>query len=235
MPGLSVVVEQLAPHGVTLARGEGSAAVLTRRGAWLVRTDANPVLVDSRAGLIDPSLDPQGFVWTAVGADADSIVATDATGVPHPLPAPNLDGEMRALEVSRDGSRLLIGTQTPGGSALTIVGIVRDAAGVPIGFGEPLNLMASATPLIDASWVDASTVAVLGEGDDRSRVDLYRIGGQHQALGRLDADVVGEQLVGGNSIDGIRVRSNTGEVWRLTSSGTWQSTRINVSFLATQM
>jgi hypothetical protein len=231
VPGVSDGVQQLGPLGATLARDKASAAVRTAQGVWLVRAGSDPVPMDGRAGLIDPSIDPRGFVWTAVRGDADSIVATDASGAAHPLPAPNLDGELLALEMSRDGTRLLIATQGAGGPALTIAGIVRDGNGVPIGFGEPLSLTIDSAPLIDAGWVDASTVATLARDGDDTRVDLYHIGGRHESSGRLDG---GAQLVGGNSTDGIRVRDEEGTVWRRNSSGGWQSTGIVASFLATQ-
>src|SRR5690606_12178067 len=190
-----------------------------------------PQLLDTRPGLIDPSIDARGFVWTAVGTNADSIIAIDAPGAPHELPAPNLDGTILALEVSRDGTRLLVATQGAAGPALTITGILRVGDGVPTGFGEPLNLTVAASPLIDAGWVDSSTVATLSQDDGGTRVDVYRIGGRHEIAGWVERGV---QLVGGNFVDGMRVRDADGTVWRRTSSGGWQATRVVASFLATQ-
>lgn len=231
VPGISEVVQQLGAFGATLARGGESAAVRTAQGVWLVRAGEAPQLLDTRPGLIDPSIDARGFVWTAVGTNADSIIAIDAPGAPHELPAPNLDGTILALEVSRDGTRLLVATQGAAGPALTITGIIRDGDGVPTGFGEPLNLTVAASPLIDAGWVDSSTVATLSQDDGETRVDVYRIGGRHEIAGWVERGV---QLVGGNFVDGMRVRDADGTVWRRTSSGGWQATRVVASFLATQ-
>jgi hypothetical protein len=231
VPGISDAVQQLAPLGATLGRDAQAAAVRTAQGVWLVTAGKAPVLVDARAGLIDPSIDARGFVWTAVGDHADSIRAIDPAGGVHEMPAPNLDGTILAAKVSRDGARLLIATQGVGGPALTIAGIVRDGDGVPTGFGDPLSLPIASTSLIDASWVDSSTVAALSRDDDETRVDLYRIGGRHELAGRLAAGV---QLVGGNFADGMRVRDAEGTVWRRNSSGGWQATGIVASFLATQ-
>lgn len=231
VPGISDAVQQLAPLGATLGRDAQVAAVRTAQGVWLVTAGKAPVLVDARAGLIDPSIDARGFVWTAVGDHADSIRAIDPAGGVHEMPAPNLDGTILAAKVSRDGARLLIATQGVGGPALTIAGIVRDGDGVPTGFGDPLSLPIASTSLIDASWVDSSTVAALSRDDDETRVDLYRIGGRHELAGRLAAGV---QLVGGNFADGMRVRDAEGTVWRRNSSGGWQATGIVASFLATQ-
>lgn len=228
VPDISSAVEALGPLGATLGRGSTAAAVRAAQGAWIVAAGADPVLVDSRPGLIDPSIDAQGYLWAAVGATADSIVAVDAAGDRHALAAPNLDGTISALEVSRDGARLMIATQGASGPGLTIVGIVRDGDGVPVGLGVPLALTVGPGRTIDATWVDSTTVATLSAAGD---VDLYRIGGRHDVYGTVAA---GAQLVGGNGTEGIRVRDAEGLVWRHNSTGGWQSTGIVASFLATQ-
>ena len=231
IPDLSTDIEALAPLGVALARNRESAAVRNADGVWLVRTGAAPLLVDQRLGTVDPGIDTQGLVWSAIADSADSIVAIDRSGVSYPLPAPNLDGSIVSLDVSRDGARLLVATQDSAGPALTVLGIVRGGDGVPTAFGEPLSLPVGTSTLLDASWVDASTVATLSSDDSGVRVDSYRIGGRHESLGHLDAGV---QLVGGNFVDGIRVRVDDDTVWRRNSSGGWQKTSVVASFLATQ-
>ncbi len=231
VPGVSERVEALGALGVTLARDGTHAAVRTAQGVWSVSADADPVLVDGRAELVDPSIDRDGFVWSAVATDADSIRAIDGAGGVHELGAASIDGAIVSLDVSRDGSRLLVSTRGPAGPALTLVGIIRDAQGVPIGFGDPLALTVTSAPLLDAAWVDASTVATLTQVGDETQVDLYRIGGRHDNLGAFAGGV---QLVGGNFADGIRARAADGTVWRRNSSGGWQTTGIVASFLATQ-
>ncbi len=231
VPGISARVEALGAVGGTLSRDGGLAAVRTAEGVWAVRADAEPVLVDGRPGLVDPSVDRDGFVWSAVASDPDSILAIDAAGVAHVVGTPHVDGDIVSLDVSRDGARVLLATRGPGGSALTVVGVIRDAAGVPIGFGAPLGLPLATASVLDAAWVDASSVATLSAVGGETQVDLYRIGGRHDALGALDGGV---QLVGGNAADGIRVRTEDGAVWRRNSSGGWQATGIVASFLATQ-
>jgi|GEM_PF-1184988 len=231
IPDLSIRVEDLDPLGATLSRDRTSVAVRSAEGAWLVRDEGDPVLVDSRGGIIDPGIDDFGYVWTVPAGSPSSIVATGADQAPHPVPAPYLDGTVKALDLSRDGARLLVATQTADGPAVWMIGIVRNADGVPSSLGTPLLLSVEDDPVIDAAWVDASTVATLsGSGADK-RVDLYRIGGRHESFGAVERGV---QIVGGNTADGIRVRGADGDVWRRTSSGGWQVSDIVASFLGTQ-
>ncbi|WP_431308766.1 LpqB family beta-propeller domain-containing protein [Homoserinibacter gongjuensis] len=68
-----------AARGDARARCRGRSGA-QRAGVWRVAVDEAPVLVDGRAGLIDPSIDARGFVWTAVGDHADSIRAIDPAG-----------------------------------------------------------------------------------------------------------------------------------------------------------
>ena len=233
LPEITPRVASLELLSATIARGGAAAAVRTPRGAYSVGAGGgDPVLVDTRAGLVDPSIDSLGYVWSAVAGSADSIVAFEPNGTPHPIAAPYLEGTISALELSRDGARLLVATQDDSGPSITIVGVLRDGDGVPMGFGEPLELALDAGSMIDATWVDASTIATLSAAGQATQVDLYQIGGRHEPFGSLQN---GAQLVGGNSADGLRVRDGDGRVWRHNSSGGWQATSIVVSFLATQL
>lgn len=237
LPGLSADVESLSPLGATLARKPDSesdserAAVRAADGTWLVRVGADPLRVDQRAGLVDPGIDDLGFVWSVPAASPTSIIAFAEDGTPHPVPAPYLDGTIRALDVSRDGARLLVATQTAAGPAVWMIGIIRDADGVPTNLGVPMSITVADAAIIDAAWVDASTIATLSGSGGESAIDLYRIGGRHEQFGTVTA---GRQIVGGNTADGIRVRDADGAVWRRTSSGGWQDTGIMASFLGTQ-
>lgn len=233
---LSADVESLAPLGATLSRDGASiparaAAVRAADGVWLVRADADPLRVDDRAGLVDPGIDDLGYVWSVPAGSPTGITAFAADGSAHPVPTPYLDGTVRSIDVSRDGARLLVATQTATGPAVWMVGIIRDADGVPTNLGFPMSITVGEAPVIDAAWVDASTIATLSGSVGETSVDLFRIGGRHEQFGTVTAGV---QIVGGNTADGIRVRDADGVVWRRTSSGGWQDTGVVASFLGTQ-
>ncbi len=232
VPGISERVVALDLEGATIGRGAASAALRTAEGVWALPVgDGAARLVDTRSGLIDPSIDTFGYVWSARAEAADSIIAFEPNGIPHPIPAPYLEGEIVALDVSRDGARVLAATRGPDGPGLAVMGVLRDGQGVPVGLGEPLELAIGARPLIDAAWVDATTIATLSSTTSTTHVDLYRIGGRHEAFGSLQG---GAQIVGGNGPEGLRVRDEEGRIWRHSSTGGWQMTGLVVSFLATQ-
>ena len=106
----------------------------------------------------------------------------------------------------------------------------RDAKLVPSALLTPLTLPIGDEPIVDAAWVDGTTVVVLSEGTTNT-VDVYDIGGQHTSLGPLTG---GLSIVGGNGVDGTRVLDSDGNVLRPGSGTTWQDTGIDASFLATQ-
>src|SRR5690606_436479 len=71
--GLSEKVVAAAPTAATLSSDKQVAAILSSGGVLLARVGTDPVVVvDSRAGLIPPSLDPFHFVWSAQGGSAAS-------------------------------------------------------------------------------------------------------------------------------------------------------------------
>src|SRR5690606_23525172 len=148
-----------------------------------------------------------------------SILAIAADGTSQPMAAPYLDGRVVALDVSRDGARTLVATRGAAGGSVVVAGIVRDSSGVPAGLGVPLRFSVGAGKLLDAAWVDATTIATLNDTGAARVVQLFRIGGQHELLGDVEGAV---QLVGGNGVDGLRAVDDEGRVWRRSGSGGWQ-------------
>ena len=74
---------------------------------------------------------------------------------------------MTALRISRDGTRALVASTRNGQSRIDVAGIVRDGRGRPLSLTTPLLIGAGLTDVVDATWVDPITVAVLGRGRER--------------------------------------------------------------------
>jgi Lipoprotein LpqB beta-propeller domain/Sporulation and spore germination len=225
---LSDQVVSLNGSGASVDREQTSAAVLAKGGVYLVTENGSaPKLVDGRPGLITPSIDPNGYVWSVPSSDASAIQVTGATGGPHAvasgIPSHSV---VVSLEVSHDGTRVLIYLKTTSGPLLVVAGIIR-RNGVPTSLGELLDLPVSSADPVDATWVDSSTIAALGVQSGEDTVVSYVIGG---TSGDPSTTTDGSHLVAGSD---LRLITTDGEVQRLASSG-WQDINVVASMLATQ-
>jgi hypothetical protein len=232
--GVSDEVVALDPSAVTLGTGGSVAAVLGADGVSIVRRSGDAALLDARAGLVAPSLDNYGYVWSVPADDPTGLRAFGFDGTQYevttPLPA---DARVAAIEVSRDGARLAVLLATPGGPRLLVSAIVRDAGAgnSPTALGEAVVDSSDDSGLaVDLAWVDETTVATLASSGPTSSVAAHQIGGRRVTLGSPDSAL---EIVGGNSEAGIRVLGEDGVVAARRPSG-WQTTQIEAELLATQ-
>jgi len=71
--------------------------------------------------------------------------------------------EVVAMKASPEGERMVLVVRRPDGTTrLLLSGIVRNAKGVPVALSKPLRQGRSITGMIDVTWLDPATVAVLG-------------------------------------------------------------------------
>jgi hypothetical protein len=221
--------DALQPVAAALARDRGSVAILGPTGVNLVVRSGEPIPIDGRPGLIAPSLDPHGFVWSVPRSDPSGLLVTDEEGNQNALSLA-ADGEVVALEVARDGARVLVGLATPNGPRLFVIGVQRDADLMPVAFGAAYDLEAR-DPILDIAWVDGTHVAVLTASQQGSAVDVLALGGPSEELGSIEGATA---VVGGNLVAGIRVLLADGTVHRPSEAGGWRATGILASFLGTQ-
>jgi hypothetical protein len=227
--GISNLVAGLNGTAATLDRAQSTAAVLAKAGVYLVTNTATK-LVDARPDLIAPSIDTFGYVWSVPSTDGSAIRAFAADGVVHPISSSLPVGStIKSLDVSHDGTRVLIYLATSTGPRLIVAGIVR-RAGVPTSLGDLLDLPVSSDDPIDATWVDPMTVAALASGDSQDTVISYTIGGTPGDPSTTEGAV---HLVGGIDSDSLRLITESGEVQELRASG-WQNIGVIASLLATQ-
>lgn len=224
-------VDPLVPDAATLGSDRKSVAVRGPSGVTLVRQGADPLLINSQAGLAAPSMDPEGFVWTVPINAPTALLATAPDGTVYPIGSLPGDAQVVSFDVARDGARVLVALNTPTGPQLLVAGVIRNADNAPVGLGTLVALPVGPEPLIDASWVDGVQVVALSGGEETA-VDVYAIGGQHVALGSLAA---GRSVIGGNGLDGIRVLDSDGIVHRSSGGASWPQTGLRASFLATQL
>jgi hypothetical protein len=243
VPGLSDTVETLTAAqdpddptdiGVTYAARTSIAAVRAPDGVYRVTPSGGGVRIDAREGLIDPAIDPQGYIWTARGDAVGSLLATDPEGGVHPVSVPSVepDTPIAAMDISRDGTRLLLYLDTDAGPRLIVTGINRLT---DVQLGEVLELDRLPGQPLDATWVGDNSVASLSTiapGTSVASVAVFDLGGPRHSLGTVDGAV---QIVGGNGgNEGLRVRDSEGAVFR-PRSASWQATAVHVETLATQL
>jgi hypothetical protein len=108
VPGMSEVIAGLAPSAAAFSPGQSRAAVLTASGVYGVDSGKKPQLLDPRSGLIAPSIDTFGYVWSVPRARPDELVvySPDGDAVPLKTPWKEFTG-ITSLTVSRDGTRLV--------------------------------------------------------------------------------------------------------------------------------
>ena len=236
IPGVSDPVQDLAPQAVAYSKTSGTAAVKAASGAvYAVRLSGGqgvPTLLDQRIDLIEPAVDPFGYVWSVPADQPTALTATGANGSAITVPT-TWDGAsgITSFEVSRDGTRALAYLTSGGLPKLVVSAVIRDPNGVPRGLGEPIALSTSAGTPIAATWVDQLTVAslaVLPSGE--TRASAQKLGGRSTTLGAPPAGVA---MAGGNDLEGLRVLSSSGDLLQQRGSA-WQAVVSGIGKLATQ-
>ncbi|MFD1213584.1 LpqB family beta-propeller domain-containing protein [Arthrobacter sp. GCM10027362] len=117
----------------------------------------------SGTALTAPSVDPFGWAWTAAG-DSGQVYAVDPVreqDSPVEVGAQWLtERTIKALKISREGSRALIVAVEGGATKVFVAGVVRDRDGRPKGINTPIVLNPS-VPVDAGVWADEETVVVM--------------------------------------------------------------------------
>ncbi|MGT2425198.1 LpqB family beta-propeller domain-containing protein [Amnibacterium kyonggiense] len=146
---------------------------------------------------------------------------------------------MLGIEASPDGTRLLVLLNAPAGPTAYVAGIVRNAAGAPIGltpvdarYEVDLGSTASAN-VADATWVDDADVAFLTSGTDSDQVGTQQLGGISGTLGQF-ANIT--SIVGTTSSADLRILVASGAVyvWNDTNWQQQSAPASEISVLAVQ-
>lgn len=231
--GISEAVEDLAPVAVQLGADRTMAAARLAGGEVArIRDDATFDVIDSRPGLVDPSIDPFGMVWT-VPRNQPSAVKVHLVDGLAPIDVVNAfpgATSVSSLTVSRDGTRVAAVVTAGGRAALWVAGVVRDPDLVPIRLGDPVALGPVVGTGRGAAWLDDLSVGVLS-GDAEGTTVLEQVVGGTSSSSSAPAGMVA--IAGGTSLSSARLRADDGtlSVKRGTS---WQPTATGVLVLATQ-
>lgn len=170
----------------------------------------------SGSDLVPPSYDSFGWVLTGEKANDGALVAVNpSTGAVQRIGVQWLENaQVRKLAVSRDGSRLVVVSQSSGSMEIAVAAIKRSSDGAPQGFGYPVEVGQKMVDARDISWMGASTIAVLGRADTGGELVLYavRVGGPSRRLVSPHGATV--QISSGRNEASIVTLTDQGVVYR---------------------
>ena len=233
LTGLSEKVAALHPTAVTLNASRDQAAVLAQAGAYSVRKNGDPVRVDSRPGLIGPSLDPSGWVWSVPSGSPGAIQVTAANGGEAHLITASWPGatSILTLAVSRDGTRVAALLKTETGYSLMAAGIVRAGNGSPTSLTDPVELAVPAATPRSVAWTSDLTIAVLSATTgDATSIAQQTVGGDQTSTSGPSG---GRTIVGAAGLSPYVVLSGDGTLVAPTGTG-WQAQMDKVGAIAVQ-
>ncbi|WP_067250423.1 LpqB family beta-propeller domain-containing protein [Microbacterium resistens] len=221
------------PISSITASGAASRAIVQTTGGRVYAVSGEQVdELDSRPGLIRPSLDPYGFTWTVPRTSPGGVQVWSPAVVSHPLPAFEDAQGISALAVSRDGARVAVALSVGSQVRIEVAGIERDAKGEPTGVGRPY-FVAGRVPgeVRDLVWLDDRTLGILAEDDGRPELIEQMVGGPSTTT---DTPVAAQAVAPAAPVSNVRLRGDDGALW-MRSGTTWSSERAGVQVLATQI
>jgi hypothetical protein len=201
--------------------GSALVRVVSGKGSAVIATGSN---------LTRPSYDPQGWVWTASsGPGVSTQLKAVQTGAGIALKAPVaasptaswLSGrQVTALRMSRDGARALVISHGRTGWRVDVCGVARDGHGRPVSLGAPLRVGLGLANVIDGTWVDGTTVAVLGQlaADKHPEPYVVTVGGLTSALPSVSGAV---SIAAGSGESTITIGTAKGDILDRTGSVSW--------------
>lgn len=190
---------ELGWTGVAATADLGDVAAVSEDGLALWRWQDGDTHTNEGIGdaLTDPAVDPQGAFWVA-GVHRSSgtpriwsVDREDLEAVARPVEADWLrdDERVESLSVSPDGSRLLVvlHEEDEERNRVVLSGIIRDAAGEPLGLTAPAPVAPNLVDVTAAHWAGTGDVVLVGQrsGDPAPRAFSLRLGEWINPYGEL--------------------------------------------------
>ncbi len=215
---------------ISAASGAQRIAVQGADGVVSAISDGKTDQIDGRAGLIAPTLDPFGYIWTVPAQAPASIEAWPASGGnARPVGGPQDAAQVTSFAVSRDGSRLAMAVVAGGQFRVEVFAITRDDRGAPSALGAP-NVISWPSGAADVAWLDDSTVGILGVDGSNVVLREQQVGGPAKTV---DAPDAAQTVAPGSPTANVRVLG--GGVLYQRSGPNWQQEGSGVKVLAVQL
>lgn len=143
--------------------------------------------------LIPPSIDRYGWIWTGDSANSGALTAVNGgTGLASVAVSWLSGRQVAHVRVAADGARVVIVSVQDGVTRVEVAAVVRDSTGRPTLVSEPLQVGETLQSVADISWIDQSSLAVLGSllSEPTPRVHVVVIGGQASLMPPVE-DAIG--------------------------------------------
>lgn len=220
LPGISeeIVAIKQSIVSIDVAVDDSLAAVQLADGhVYLVR-GGNLDELDSRPGLIEPSLDPYGYTWTVPAGEPQAVQARGSDVVEHRVEnAWPTASAISDLRVSSDGARVAAVVTVGQQRWVAVAAVVRDAAGIPIELGELRQVAQISASASGLAWVGSERLAVLIDPLG-PQILTQMVGGPGSAEAAPEdaVSIAGAQTVGGLRVVGVggQLFAHAGSTWR---------------------
>lgn len=183
------LIETVSPNGFAISSDE-SLLALQAKGAIFVYDlgllTAKSVEIDSRSGLVNPTIDPFGRVWTVTDRKGANFRISSVNGTELSLPNPlGYAASVKSIAMSPEGSRLAILYREGSATRLVVASIVRNDEGTAIAFGEVTEGSGFDDATNSISWVDRISLIGLHKDSGGNQAVLTSIVGGGFLTGRI--------------------------------------------------
>lgn len=227
---LSEQVAEIPAHSISLSDDAMEAVLHTPSGARVVSADTD-LVVDGRKNIVGVSVDPSGYVWSAVSDPRGEVRATLPGTTEQNLEplAPELD-RLNGIRVSPDGNWMAYMVPVDDGTEVRVASIIRDEEGTPTGFSEStLTVLWTSGSPRDFDWVGDSRIALLTEVGKAGKVTIGTVGGFTIDRGSVPDAV---SITGTSSRGQVRILTSNGELMAPQGVSGWQEVLDGVKTLA---
>ena len=232
IPGISAQIQAVPQpiSAIDVAADDATAALQLDDGhVYLATEDARNEL-DARPGLVQPSLDPYGYVWSVPAGAPQALLAVGPDVIGHEVAGawPNASA-ISDIRVAADGARIAAVVRVGGQLWVVVAAIVRDGAGVPTELGEVRQLIQLTEPSTGLVWLGPDRLAVLTDST-MPRLIMQPVGGPASAE---SAPSDAASIAGARTPAGVRILDTTGQLFAHAGSA-WREIAEGVSVLATR-
>lgn len=230
---------QLASQGISdLAvsydeNPEYAAVSQDRKTLWYVSSARSLSRPFSGEGIVAPSFDIYGRLWTADSRHTGALLVLEPkSGGILELRADWIKGvQLLDVAISREGTRGVVSARQGASSVLLAFSIARDPQGNPTALGEPIQVGQTIGTIYDIAWTGSGELAVLGSTSAGSDSGIYSvgIGGPVTKLSSPSMPLV--SITAGRDTSSIAGLSRNGNVVA-RSGGAWRSVATDISSIA---